>query len=489
LLSFTPFPRDPPSWLLGEDVVKVRILERLTKLRNGELKEYIAAGVSKHEFMRRMKGALAPPQAVLAQPLPAQTTASQNEAMAVSADSTSQPSRDNASSSSSGQATPPTPSESRMAERPARLSETEMKEEEEAKRRRAEKEQEEVERRRAEKEQEELERRRAEKEQEELERRRAEKGKAKAEPEPEPSEPKGADEKSKHAAALAKKKLEAQQERVRILKAIEADKVARRAEKAAAEAERKAAAASEKANATPSAPANQSRPSTRKVSEHCAIQVRLLDGSTIRNRFSSHETLKDVRKWVDETREDGKEAYTFKVLLTPLPSKTIDVTEEGESLQALGLVPSSTLILLRVSRSSSAYSSAARPVADSAAPEGNVIQRFIGYILAIITGLFSNAVAFFSTLLSTTGPPAAAPEPSSSQTSQSQGGSDAARRRRGRIAGVDHTDGRRNDQQFYNGNSVSHPPLQLQDDRLTLHRPILSPGQTTGSSCGFEIRR
>jgi hypothetical protein len=487
LLSFTPFPRDPPSWLLGEAVVKVRILERLTKVRNGELKEYIAAGVSKHEFMRRMKGALAPPRAVLAPPLPAQTTASQHEAMAVSADSTSQPSRDNASSSSSGQATPPTPSESRMAERPARLSETEMKEEEEAKRRRAEKEQEEVERRRAEKEQEEHERRHAEKEQEEVERRRAEKGKAKAEAEP--SEPKGADEKSKHAAALAKKKLEAQQERVRILKAIEADKVARRAEKAAAEAERKAAAASEKANATPSAPANQSRPFTRKVSEHCAIQVRLLDGSTIRNRFSSHETLKDVRKWVDETREDGKEAYTFKVLLTPLPSKTIDVTEEGESLQALGLVPSSTLILLRVSRSSSAVSSAARPVADSAAPEGNVIQRFIGYILAIITGLFSNAVAFFSTLLSTTGPPAAAPEPSSSQTSQSQGGSDAARRRRGRIAGVDHTDGRRNDQQFYNGNSVSHPPLQLPDDRLTLHRPILSPGQTTGSSCGFELRR
>jgi hypothetical protein len=308
-----------------------------------------------------------------------------------------------------------------MAERPAKLSETEKKEEEEA------------------------------------ERRRAEKGKAKADTGP--SEPKAPDEKSKQAAALTKKKMEALQERERILKAIEADKVARRAEKAAAEAERKAAAAAEKANSSPTAPANQPLPSTRKVSEHCAIQVRLLDGSTIRNRFSSQETLKDVRKWVDETREDGKEAYTFKVLLTPLPSKTIDVTEEAQSLQALGLVPSSTLILLRVpTKFSAAYSAATRPVADGE-PEGNVFQRVIGYILAIITGFLSNVVAFFSTLLSTTGPPAGRPEPSSSQSSQSQATSDAARRRRGgRIAGVDHTDGRRNDQQFYNGNSVSFTP-------------------------------
>jgi hypothetical protein len=259
-------------------------------------------------------------------------------------------------------------------------------------------------------------------------------------------------EQSKHAAALKKKQQEAREERERILKAIEDDKVARKAQQAEVAAARRLSMVSEKPDPTQLVvPPPAAAPG--KPSEHCAIQVRLFDGSTIRHRFSSGETLSDVRRWVNETREDGKTAYTFKVLLTPLPSKTIDVADEDKTLQALELAPSSTLILLRVPKFAAAYSaSSARSAAGEA--QGNAFQRFVAYVLAVITGFFSTVSAFFSTLFSTAGPPAAS-EPSTSQTSQSQPAADAARRRAGgRIAGVDHTDGRRNDQQFYNGNSV-----------------------------------
>ncbi|KAK4102150.1 UBX-domain-containing protein [Parathielavia hyrcaniae] len=379
-------------------------------IRNAELKEYIAPGVSKDEFVRRMKGALPPAQPAPNQPLPAQATGSQRgAAAAVPAAPASQPNRDNTDSRV----------QALLAERSAKLAERKKKEEEEAKRQRVDK--------------------------------------AKAKAEAEASGSKKPDDRSKYEATLKKKQREAREERERIRKAIADDKAARAARKAAAEAERKEAAASEKADPAPFAPASQLLPRTGQLSEHCALQVRLFDGSTIRSRFSSHETLKDVRKWVDETRGSNREAYTFKVLLTPLPSKTIDTTEENKSLQALGLVPSSTLILLRVPKYSAAYSSGTTSVADGA--QGNAFQGFIDYILALITGFFSSVVAFFSTLLNTAGPPTAVPEPSHPQVSQSQAASDAALRRRGgRIRGLDHTGGQPNDQQFYNGNSTNFEP-------------------------------
>jgi hypothetical protein len=316
---------------------------------------------------------------------------------------------------------------------------------------------------------------------EEAKRQRAEKAKTKAEAVANGS--KKPDDQSKHAEALRKKQREAREERQRILKAIEDDKAARKARQEEVKAERRASIVSEKQDSAPFAPASQLLPSTGKLSEHCSIQVRLFDSTTIRNRFSSADTLKDVRQWVDDTRKDGKQPYVFKLLLTPLPSRTIDVTQEGKPLQELELCPSATLILLRVPKYSAAYASSAGSVTTT---QGNVFQRFIAYILAIVTGFFSTISAFFSTLFSISGPPAA-PEPASSQTSQSQAGADTTRRRGGHIAGVGRPDEGRKDQQFYNGNSVSHKPFlrRLARDILIIHRPISSRGQMTESRFGY----
>lgn len=371
----------------------------------------------------------ASPQPPVNQPIPAQAAPAQPQAVATTTPPAEQPSQaEDSSASSAGQATPPSPNDSRvralLAERAARLAEQKRKEDEEAKKR------------------------------------AAEKGKAKAQPEAGGS--KTTDEQSRHAAALKKQRQEAREERARILKAIEDDKAARKARQAEAAAARNLSAMSEKAESPAHETASQTRPPAGRQSEHCAIQVRLFDGSTIRNRFSGTDTLNDVRSWVNEARGDGKEAFTFKVLLTPLPSRTIDVTEEHKTLRELELTPSSTLILLRVTGPKAAYpaSSAGGAVA------GNVFQRIVAYFLAIVTGFFSTVAAFFSTLVSTTGPPAVPEQqPGASQTSQSQTpAADAARRRAtGRIAGLGDIDKERKDQQFYNGNSVSCASSRFHD--------------------------
>lgn len=402
--------------------------------------------MAKEDFVRRMKAALTPSQPAAPQPQPAASAAPPSQAN----DPPSSSSEQVASSSSSNDDRV----QALLAERAAKLAEKKKLEEEEAKRQRAEK--------------------------------------AKAKAEAEASGSKKTDEQSKHMEALRKKQREEREERQRILKAIEDDKAARRARRAAAEAERRAAAASEKPESAPFAPASQVYPSTGRLSEHCALQVRLFDGSTIRSRFSSDETLKDVRRWVDETRGDGREPYTFKVLLTPLPSRKIDVAEEDRSLRSLDLTPSATLILVRVPRYTAAHAAAGAPVAQ--AQGGGVFQRLVAFVLAIINGSFGTIAALFSSFFSTSGPATlTTTEPAaSSQTTQRQAGAASARRRGGRIAGLDHADERRNDQQFYNGNSVSHVEsssicyLSCTRERLTVPslRPISSLGRMTGSDYG-----
>ena len=242
------------------------------------------------------------------------------------------------------------------------------------------------------------------------------------------------DPQSKHADMLKKKRKDAQEEKRRILQAIEDDKVARKARQAEREAERKRALEiqkEEEASLLESVAATSMVPPTSKFSEICALQVRLFDGSTIRNCFPSGSNLgTDVRNWVDANRGSDKQAYTFKVVLTPLPNKNIETSEESLSLQDLGLTRSSTLVLVP----------AAKPTAE--AYPGNPVSRLIAFILACIAGFFTGIASFFATLFSTSGP--SGQEPGRGQGAAS--GLDESRRQEVRD--------RRNNQQFYNGNSV-----------------------------------
>jgi UBX domain len=159
-----------------------------------------------------------------------------------------------------------------------------------------------------------------------------------------------------------KRKVEAKKEKQRILAQIENDK----AERKHREEQRRAIAnaGSDDALAAPAstplwlaqqdAHANSNR-SVGKSHAECAIQIRLFDGSTIRTRFPSNKTLQgDVREWIDSQKEDTT-PYNFKQILTPLPNRSIEMSEEDESLHNLGLTPSATLVLVPVQSYSSAY--------------------------------------------------------------------------------------------------------------------------------------
>jgi len=426
----------------------------LVVLRNGKLEEYIAAGTRKEDFSKRVRTALRGPEAAAAEsaavdspeaPVPAPS------AVELSAESTSAHQEPTPSSSSppvnieqpptarapeaSDSATQPPSSHtslsntdqrtdairSVLAERAERLA----KQREEAKKKAL----------------------------EAYARAKKAKGKDKAkdddgdgDSQDQKKSPPPTTAQTSHAEAIRKKQKESQEERRRILKQIEDDKADRRERALERERLRKGLTSGDVAASLVNAPSSGVKRSGGMVS----LQVRLFDGSSMRSRFPEGASLaKDVRGWIDADRQDGGAAgapYKFKVVLTPLPNKTIEETDEEKSLGELGLGPSSTMILVPVPRYSSAY---AGPGSGSASENKGVVGSVVGFFIWFV-GMI---VSFFTSLFST------APAPRREEQQQQPAAADAEqrdgqeglRRRRGR---EETREGQR-DYQLYNGNSVS----------------------------------
>lgn len=379
----------------------------LVMIKNSDLKEYIAAGVAKDEFVRRVSKAF----------------------------EASRPAAPPAQAASSGSAPTPTPTPAPTAETSVVPGGTAHDQQAEVER---------VERQQAatrdlalEGERRRQAARQAQKEREDIERKRKAKGKEAADATP----GKPTDAVTKASQQLAERKRVAREERQRVLKLIEDDKAERRARDEMRRAEREAARAAAGEEGAESAAFSPNTGSAgtgvasqmRRRHDQCSLQVRLFDGSTIRTRLPSKSNMRDVRKWIDESREDGKDPYTFKVILTPMPNKSIDATEEEKSLEDLELTPSSTLILIPVGKYSTAHDRG----------NGNPISRLIAAILGFLAYIFG-----FLGLGGSRGATRPAPE----QTPQ-----EAAGRYSSRITGSEKKNDRRKDQQFYNGNSVGHP--------------------------------
>lgn len=353
-------------------------------IKNGELKEYIVAGASKEDFLRRIRAAFS------AQPQASQSAAQESTSPQAQA---SQPQLEEQAPQQTG-----TSENVRriLAERAARLQAQREEAERKTKEERA---------------------------------KAKEKAKADADA--------GADTEAarahKQAELVRKKKKKDEEERQRILKRIADDKAERREraierQKAKEEDEKKASE-----TATSAAPSTK-LPSSTRVSDMTALQVRLFDGSTIRSRFKTDAPLKDVRKWVDETRHDGNLPYTFKQVLTPLPNKNIDSTEESKVLGDLGLAPSSTLVLIPVRTYAGAYDESS----------GNLLMRSLRLILGFFTWVFGSLGFAGTRALDRVRNP-----------EEEQTPARAAAQGRSRVQGFQNPDDRRRDQQLYNGNSVS----------------------------------
>jgi hypothetical protein len=358
-------------------------------IKNGELKEYITPETSKEDFLRRIQNSFSAPTsssqpapASAPQPEPASTTPSSEPASSSRETSTSENVR------------------RILAERAKLKAEKEEAE------------------------------RKAQKERKAQEERTKAKGKGRAEVEDAES---NNDIAHKAAEAVKKRRQQEQEERRRILARIEADKAERKLQAAAREQQRlEDQQTGDSAATSLVAPERKIVPSsTKKASGMTAVQVRLFDGSTLRSRFKSEAPLKDVRTWVDENRNDGTQPYTFKQVLTPMPNKTIDATEESKSVGDLGLSPSSTLVLIPVQKYSSAYDGASQ----------GIVSKIIGFFLGILyrfLGLFTSGEG-----QGTNNTPAS--------TSENQESSQD----RSRIQRFQNQNDRLRDQQLYNGNSVS----------------------------------
>jgi len=400
----------------------------LVILKNGQLKEYIAAGTSKDDFTNRVQTALdilqpEPESASAAQettPLtaPAATTVAPTTPSTASSATAPTPAQDSSEAeqdpepqvSTASEISRPTPASSStpqtttesssssvhavLAERAAKLNQ----QREEAKRKAL-----------------------------EAYARKA-KGKEKeTDPESDDTGKYRTPEQKRLADDIKKRQKEAAEERKRILKRIEDDKADRRAAREAAVRE---PTSGEVAAALATVPAtNLAKPSSSLT----ALVVRLSDGSTIRNRFPNTATLlHDVRKWVDENRKDDVNApYGFRVVLSPTSTRVIEEAEEGNSLEDLGLSPSATLVLVPVQRRSRS----------SASGSGGLFSWLYALILS-----------FFSTIFSSGPPPNPAPEEIEMRDLGSQ---QQARTTGARVQTLHDTEQRRRrDHQLYNGNSV-----------------------------------
>jgi len=150
-------------------------------------------------------------------------------------------------------------------------------------------------------------------------------------------------------------------ERERVLKMIESDKAARREReqqrRMAAQAGLPGAVQTE-AGPSASRAVHPIQSSAGRMSSTCSLQIRLFDGTSVRGRFDANATLASaVRMYVSE-QSSTSQPYNFRLMQVPGPSRTIDISEEEESLRSLGLCPNATLVLVPVKEYTTAYSGA-----------------------------------------------------------------------------------------------------------------------------------
>ncbi|KAI0967833.1 hypothetical protein F4678DRAFT_444724 [Xylaria arbuscula] len=366
-------------------------------IENQELKEYIAAGTKRDELIRRLQRIVpaVTPQQSQSSSRPAANT-SQTRQSAPSRPSNTQPTGASTSSSASAQAPQPTTAADEEKKKAAEKKAKARAEAEEEARRRV-------------------------------------------------DERCGCDDtptaEQTHANEIKLRKQQANEERKRILKRIEDDKRARKERDAAERRARQLLSDDAEGDADSSAQASSSIPLRErelnaggKGGDQCSLQVRLLDGTTIRTRFASDKTLNtDVRRWIDEERTDGNAPYSFRVVLTPRPNKVVEPQEEIKSLLSLGLAPSATLVLIPT-RYSAAYARA-----------GGLFSPLVGIFSSLYGAIMASVGGFFALFFG------------------GGGGGNGDNSGHGDVP-MENLRARRRDAQFYNGNSLSFEPRNEDED-------------------------
>lgn len=178
----------------------------------------------------------------------------------------------------------------------------------------------------------------------------------------------------------SKAKQDAKAEKARILAQIEADRAERKA--------RSQRAPVEAAESSPMSPSAEAASRRMGAGGMCALQIRLFDGTSIKQRFEPSATLEGgVRSWIKSQEGVGEDPFTFKMLRAPLPSRTIEISEEHQTLYDLGLTPNATLVLVPVQGYTNAYG-------------GNEGRGYMSSALHMAYGVASGATGILGAALS-----------------------------------------------------------------------------------------
>lgn len=249
---------------------------------------------------------------------------------------------------------------------------------------------------------------------------------------------------------IQREQREQKEERERIRNRIKYDQEARRKRAAEEKENYKSTVSTPKTTTTEASSSNN--PGRKKVSEY-RLQIRLFDGSSVRNSFPPSATItKDIRPWLESQRSDGSQPYNLKHILTPLPNRTISAAEEERSLEELELGPTASLVMVPVPSYIEAY--APSGVMDSL--PGRAISSGYGFVSGVVggvTGIVGGLLGYGSASAQSETTP-------DSTSDQATGSTTNAATSKGQTINIRtlHDQWRDQDKnEFYNGNTVRVP--------------------------------
>ncbi|RHZ47292.1 UBX domain protein [Aspergillus thermomutatus] len=187
------------------------------------------------------------------------------------------------------------------------------------------------------------------------------------------------------------------------------------------------------------------------------LQVRLFDGSSVRNSFAPSQTIRgDVRPWLDGLLQDEKRPYNLKHILTPLPNRTLTIADEERMLEDLGLGSTANLVMIPINSYIEAYNSSGSSLPVRAAYSA---YGLLSSAVGTATGLVGSFIGYNPTSSNSSG---SAPTPSSSSGNGARSPQPAASRGP-RIRTLRDQREEQNDSQLYNGNQLNFEPQRDTD--------------------------
>ncbi|QSS54000.1 UBX domain-containing protein [Histoplasma capsulatum var. duboisii H88] len=253
-----------------------------------------------------------------------------------------------------------------------------------------------------------------------------------------------------------KREQQKKEERNRILNQIKRDAEDRKAR----EESRKESFVSSTNNENNTPKTGNKQPQAKFKPNQFRLQIRLFDGSSVRSSFSPTQTIQnDVRPWLDSQRSDGDTPYNLKQILTPLPSRTISVAEENQTLEELGLGPTANLVMVPVRTYTEAYASA----------EASLPVRGLYAAYNLVTGTAGAVAGAIGSILGISLHPAAntgsaAAEPPSAAEGPSRANFRGGRNGRSNVRTLHDGDDEGEGRQFYNGNQLNFEPRTDQEN-------------------------